>query len=119
DLTPSGKIFCLIDTDRDAKEFNKDNSIKCLEVKRILRDKDKIQLVEVEDNNKSPVTEIEDALDSTIFLRTLQKLAPPDISLILDESSMRKSTKTSGYCLNLRDSEKEQLDNFFSKPGIK
>ncbi|MEW6462043.1 MAG: AAA family ATPase, partial [Pseudomonadota bacterium] len=96
DLTPSGKIFCLIDTDRDAKEFKKDNSIKCLEVKRILRDKDKIQLVEVEDNNKSPVTEIEDVLDSTIFLRTLQSLASPDISLILDESSMRKSTNTSG-----------------------
>ena len=120
DLTPSGKIFCLIDTDRDAKEFKKDNSIKCLEVKRILREKDTIQLVEIDNTNKSPITEIEDALDSILFLKTLTKLAPPEIlNILLQPDSVRASAKTSGYSLNLRDSEKELIDGFFSQPGTK
>ncbi|MDO9617928.1 MAG: AAA family ATPase [Pseudomonas sp.] len=119
DLSPSGKIFCLIDTDRDSKEFNKDNAIKCLDVKRILREKDTIQLVEIESTNKSPVTEIEDALDSILFLKTLRDLATPEINKIIQEESVRADAKTSGYCLNLRDSERELLNEFFSQPGMK
>lgn len=119
DLAPSGKIFCLIDTDRDSKEFKKDNAIKCLEVKRILREKDEILLVEIENTNKSPITEIEDALDSTLFLKTLKDLAPPEILKILQSDSVRIDARTSGYCLNLRDSEKELIEDFFSQPGIK
>lgn len=118
ELEPKGKIICLIDTDSDKKEFPRNDSIKCLVVKRIRRNKDSIVLEEISTGTMSPVTEIEDALDSELFLKTLASIAPSEIIQLTNENNAREA-KISGYCLDLRESQKEKLDEYFSRAGEK
>lgn len=119
-LITTGKIFCLIDTDKEDKKFENDNSIKSLEVKRIVRSKDTIKIVDIENNEKTPETEIEDALSPEPFILTLKSIGNEEIKNILSStSSVRKDAKTSSYALDLKDSEREALINFFDSKGTK
>lgn len=118
-LSPNGKIFCLIDTDREDKKFIKDSSIKCLEIKRILRAKDNIKLLEIEHTEKGPETEIEDALSPAPYLQTLREIAPEEVKRLITPDAIREDACTSAYCLDLKDSQRETLLNFFDSDGIK
>lgn len=119
DLAPTGNVFCIVDTDRDKKDFETNQSVKCLHVKRLLRTGDSIELVEIGHKDQSPITEIEDALDASIYIETLKNLAPEQIKSILTEENIRKDATISGYCLDLKDSQKELIENYFSSPGAK
>lgn len=118
-LSPSGKILCLIDTDREDKKFNTDNAIKCLQVKRLIRVKDVIKLVDIEHTEKNPETEIEDALSAKPYIETLISIAPENIKNLITPASTRESADTSAYALDLKESERELLTNYFDSTGVK
>lgn len=118
-LAPSGKILCLIDTDKEDKKFSTDNSIKCIQVKRLIRAKDTIKLVDIEHTEKTPETEIEDALSAEPYIKTLLSIAPPEIKKLINNISIRDSASTSAYALDLKESERESLTNYFDSDGTK
>jgi energy-coupling factor transporter ATP-binding protein EcfA2 len=118
-IAVTGKIFCLIDTDIEAKTFDADKSITNLFVKRLLNIEGKIELVEIDDIRKIPATEIEDALTPQTFIDTLRKFERPEVNEILDQSDFIKTASTSADCLDLKMSAKNTLDLFFKEPHIK
>lgn len=118
-LAPSGKVFCLIDTDKEDKKFTSDNAVKSLEVKRIIRSKDSIKLVDIEHTEKSPETEIEDALSADPYILTLKEIGTSEIKKLLRPETVRKTAKTSAYSLDLKESERESLIDFLDSDGIK
>ncbi|MDD2829535.1 MAG: AAA family ATPase [Sulfuricurvum sp.] len=110
-----GKILCLIDTDKqridfEAKEYDH------LKARRLLNTNKIIELVAVTNKTHTPPTEIEDCLDPIIFLETLKKFQDTDIKTILnDTNNIDTSATNSYYCLNLRESDKDKIKNFFDQ----
>ncbi|UOF18632.1 ATP-dependent nuclease [Pseudomonas syringae] len=118
-ITATGKVLCLIDTDIEAKEYTDDNSIKNLIVRRLLNANGLVELVTIEDVRKSPATEIEDALSPTIFIETLQWFENEHVDRVLDENDFIEDSSISAECLDLKLSAKNSLKEFFGSPGVK
>lgn len=124
----NGKVILLIDTDTQVLEFETNNSkhknIKCF---RILNEPHKkgITLVDVNSNKKSPKTEIEDALDGEIMIKTLWNLKDqfsPHLDDFLEFMSGEKlanDANSSFFSLDLKPSRQEQLDQIFKLKGFK
>jgi hypothetical protein len=111
-----GKIFCLIDTDReiisfDAKDY--DN----LTARRLLNDDGKTCLVNICDTRCSPPTEIEDALDAKIFYDVFKSISSLDseINTIFDEVTAPDYTKSSRFAFDWKDSQYEKMKNYFDE----
>lgn len=118
-ITATGKILCLIDTDIEAKEYDTDKSIKNLLVRRLLNIDGNVELVEINDIRKSPTTEIEDALCPETFIETLKSFEQEEIDQILDNSDYIEDSAISGECLDLKTSSRNILKSFLDSPGIK
>lgn len=118
-ITASGKVLCLIDTDIEAKEYTDDNSVKNLIVRRLLNVNGLVELVSIEDTRKSPATEIEDALSPVTFIQTLQSFENPQIDSIIEESGYIEDSSISAACLDLKLSGQNSLKTFFDSPGVK
>jgi len=71
-----GKVFCLVDTDKDSYEINVESETKnkLLKIRRLQSSNrcDSISLCPLSNNNKTP-TEIEECLDPSQFFQALQK----------------------------------------------
>ncbi|YCH24693.1 hypothetical protein M1D39_13565 [Pseudomonas sp. D2-5] len=115
----NGMALCLIDTDKDAKDFSKDQSVKSLHVKRLIFKDDDVTLVEIEDPLSSPCTEIEDSLNPKIYIDSLKALQNEDISKINFSDAVLSDAKISAKALDLKASQQEALKAALKAPGVK
>lgn len=115
----TGAALCLIDTDRDAKDFSKDQSIKSLHVKRLFLKDDDVVLVEIEDPLSSPCTEIEDSLSPITYIDSLKALQHEDIAKINFLEAITTSAKISAKALDLKASQQDALKVALKIPGLK
>jgi predicted ATP-dependent endonuclease of OLD family len=110
-----GKVFCLIDTDKeriDVSEYTKDKNL--LFERLVLRKEDSI-LVDVNNVLMSPSTEIEDCLDPVIFYHTLQEFNNNynSISDLFSKKTLEIDEKYSADFFDLTKKEKEIIKSFF------
>jgi predicted ATP-dependent endonuclease of OLD family len=116
-----GKVICLIDTDAEKLTINEkiSNEHKNIQYFRLLQnqDEDKLNLVNVNDNTHSPVTTIEDSLDSNTFFITLKDLINennyPELNEVISNIKVNENQKLPHLYFNLRPNEKKMLDDFF------
>lgn len=120
-----GKVFMLLDTDRSFELFQKDGNLKGIEIKRLqnnLKTK-KTTLLNTSDNNFYPPTEIEDTLESKAFLKTLSFFNDngyaDSLSELLEDLEIKYTEAASGLAFDLRESQKELLDNFFKLGNLR
>ncbi len=111
-----GKVFLLTDTDSNPVEFNTmDNLEDHLMCRRIVNTDQDTILVKIQASPKAPNTDIEDALNGKIFNKVLYKLTNPKentvYSFIKDED---KEQIASAIAMDLRESEKKKVDDFFN-----
>jgi hypothetical protein len=116
DLDISGKVVCLIDTDKSRLEVNIDQSVKeKIKFYRLLAEDKKISLVRADDKMASPPTEIEDALNPVIFRRVLRKLADKELKKVIGDFAKKKGSNISAQAYDLTGDQKEELKAFFSR----
>ena len=114
-----GKVYLIIDTDSQATEFDTSNDLESnLLCRRIVNiDSERItKLVRIKSNPKAPNTDIEDALNGIIFQKALLDLKNNGYETDLNFISETEEADDipSYYALDLRQSQKKQLDTFFN-----
>lgn len=114
-----GKVFLLIDTDANSMSIEtKDNLDESLRARRIVNDLKKKETILVHTksatNPKSPNTDIEDALDSKCFIETLCEFKNNDLLSFLDDNIPQNLQCSSYWALDLRESQREKIDQFFN-----
>lgn len=114
DYDVKGKVICLIDTDNERVEVDFQKS-KSLYFDRLINNEDGSILVDVNSNQTSPATEIEDCLNPILFYQTLMEFSKENKSLesILVNSELSKSAKNSFQFIDLRESERKVIKDFF------
>jgi predicted ATPase len=110
-----GKVYCLIDTDKeriDVSEYTKD---KNLLFERLVLRKEESILVDVNNVLMSPPTEIEDCLDPILFYHTLQEFIHKYevINTLFLKKDLETEEKYSGDFFDLTRKEKETIKDFF------
>lgn len=111
-----GRVFLLLDTDENFLSFDSKcdhiSNLRCNRLINIKNDKE-THLVENESNPKSPKTDIEDVLNGKAFNEVLLtfKENNEELSFVDDNE---KSELPSFFSLDLRPSDYESLDKFFS-----
>jgi ABC-type Mn2+/Zn2+ transport system ATPase subunit len=117
DYDKKGKIICLIDTDASRVDAETVIKHKNLYFKRLVfNKKDDTILYEV-NSDLTEETTIEDSLDSSIYIDTLKYFSIENNELVslLVEENIKEASVYSKNALDLRDSEKEVIKNFFNK----
>lgn len=114
-----GKVFLLIDTDSNPVEFTTQENLESnLLCRRIVNQDDKrcTALVKISANPKAPNTDIEDALNGSIVQKVLLYFKNNGYELELEFVSETADIEevASYYALNLRQTEKMQLDAFLN-----
>src|SRR5699024_1305110 len=90
DLDISGKVVCLIDTDKSRLDVDIDQSVKDkIKFHRLITQDEKISLVRADDKLVHPPTEIEDALNPVVFRRVLRKSADDQLKKGLKDFSKK------------------------------
>lgn len=116
----NGKIFFLTDTDEQLVEWSTHvhEKVRCL---RMVANDDaqKIVLVNIDSNPKSPATVIEDALDAELFFSVLNTYEKDYSELNFLKSHSEVLQGYSRYGLDLKRTEAQALHDFFNKPNIK
>ncbi len=114
--TIKGKIFCLIDTDKEKFGFTPNNyNNNNLVFKRLLNNNDKTNLVDNNHNINTP-TEIEDCLEGKIYINVLNEYNNVNIRKILkDKQNIKDLNLNSFYCFDLRAGDKNTIKSFFDK----
>ena len=112
-----GKVFLLTDTDSSPVEFNTVDGLEShLMCRRIVNTDEDTILVKIQASPKAPNTDIEDALNGKIFNKVLYKLTNPKenetYSFIKDQD---KDQVASAVAMDLRDSEKRKIEEFFNQ----
>lgn len=115
DYIIKGKVICLIDTDNERVE------VECQKVKNLFFDrllnteKNGSVLVEVDSNQTSPPTEIEDCLHPIIFFQCLLEFSEenPKVKSILLNNEFNAEAKNSYEIMDLRESERKTIKAFF------
>jgi len=118
-ISVTGKVLCLIDTDIEAKSFEQESTLNNLLVKRLLNVNNTTELVDINDIRKIPATEIEDALDPLLFIQTLADFDDPEVNKVLQDSTYVENATNSADCMDLKTSEKLTIKNFLKGPNIK
>ena len=114
-----GRIMCIIDTDKQSMEAPSDGKEKVIELRRLWvnHDKNEVELLRSNDNKWAPETNIEDCLDSAIFVKTLQEYSAdyPFLKKIVnrDETSIGRYA----FEIDLLRSERDNLDKQFFNVG--
>ncbi len=114
-----GKVFLLTDTDTNLLEFKTLDKLEAnLRCRRIVNDDTQGQqdaiLVKILDGIKGPNTDIEDALNGMVYHKALLKLrdeAGWKLDFLKEDAVEQKS---SHYALDLRPSEKKEVDDLFN-----
>jgi len=112
-----GKIFCLVDTDKQLNRFETKedrNLLKILKLRRLYNNENtkKTELLKIQDNKVSPSTEIEDCLNSKIFLETIKSFNDKKLYEML-KNSLRYENNNVFFAFDLRQSEIEELKKWF------
>lgn len=104
----TGKVLCLVDTDTQMENVQLNPKSKAIEFNRIIYDEseEKIIVTSVDDQRRSPATEIEQALDADQFIKVIETLDDSD-----DKSTIR--TIVHGSTLN------EELDSVFGRLDLR
>lgn len=110
-----GKVFCLIDTDKERIEVSEYSKDKNLLFERLVLRKNESILVEVNNVLMNPPTEIEDCLDPTIFYHTLQEFSNRYKTLwdLFATKEQELEEKYSADFFDLTKKEKETIKSFF------
>ena len=110
-----GKVYMLTDTDAQLLEYKTNDGLETRIIcRRIVNEGNITRLVKIMANPKSPKTDIEDALNGRLFHQVLLKFKPANDELSFVDEQAREET-SSYSTLNLRISEYEKMDLFFSK----
>lgn len=115
DYDIKGNVICLIDTDNERIEV-KCEKVKHLDFVRLLNKEDKgTELIEVDSNQTSPPTEIEDCLNPFIFYQTLLEFADKykELEALLLNNQLIETAKNSAEFLDLKKSEIKTIKDFF------
>jgi hypothetical protein len=120
-----GRVFLLLDTDRryesHSPEFNA-NQIQIRRLQNCINDK-KTRLKLTSDNDYYPPTEIEDSLVGEVFFECLSYFSNNGYSDILtpllNSIEVKYRDSASGLALDLTDSQKVILSEFFDLDGVK
>ena len=116
DLDISGKVICLIDTDEDMIEVEIKQSVENkIKFFRLLQDDDSINLVKADSNKVNPPTEIEDALNATIFKKILKSLATNGFKKKLVKFKDNKGANISAKAYDLTMSQRDALKSYFKE----
>lgn len=109
-----GKVYCLIDTDEHSIECKYKES-KNLAIYRLLNVKDKgtTQLERIDSNLRNPPTEIEDCLETDVFIETIKTFENNEVNEMISELALQNYNIVY-YALNLRPSELDILNKFFN-----
>ena len=117
-----GKIYCLIDTDRQPYNNFRHNgefeNSKIMIARRLFNDKNNIMTIleKINSGNMDNVTDIEDCLNSKIFIETLKIFNDNTINQLLqDYENNINYEKNSYFCFDLRESERKILKDFFDE----
>lgn len=115
DYDISGKVYCLIDTDKEKVEVSEYEKNNNLFFERLLFQNNNLELVEVMSNKINPPTEIEHSLNPVVFYQTLQELCKNHSELedLLNSKPFNEEAKYSANFLDLTDSEKTTISRFF------
>jgi len=116
DYNVKGKIICLIDTDNERVEVDYQKS-KSLYFDRLMNNLDGTILVDVDSNQTSPPTEIQDCLNPILFYQTLMEFSEENerLKVILTTSVINDKAKNSFQFLDLRESERKTIKEFFDE----
>lgn len=118
DLEISGKVICLIDTDRKRLEVDINQSLHDkgkIEFYRLLVKEEEIDLLRADKNLVHPPTEIEDALNPVIFRRVLRKLADKELKKVIGDFAKKKGSNISAQAYDLTSDQNKELKAFFSR----
>lgn len=115
-----GKVVLIADTDAELVSYET-RKIDKLICRRIVNSEKKTVLVKMDANPVSPKTEIEDALNGKLFLKTLKSFEGgyPELREITETVEMPDSEESSYYVLDLSRSKQAILDAFFDKDNNK
>jgi predicted ATPase len=115
DYKINGKVFCLIDTDKERVEINDYSKDRNLFFERLVLRKDESLLVEVNNVLTNPQTEIEDCLNPDIFYHTLQEfnISYRSISNLFENKNFEENEKYSSDFFDLTKKEKQDIKDFF------
>lgn len=110
-----GKVYCLIDTDKERIDVSEYSKNKNLLFERLVLRKDESILVDVNNVLTNPPTEIEDCLDPIIFYHTLQEFIDKYDSILqlFLKKSLEFEEKYSGGFFDLTTKEKLIIKDFF------
>lgn len=112
-----GKVFLLVDTDAQFVDFES-KPTKYLSLKRIVNDDSTktTKLVDNQSNPKAPKTDIEDVLNGKAFKVALDSFKDESeyAELLLFSGDVGTSEKPSFYAMDLKPSEYDKLEKFFS-----
>ena len=110
-----GKVYCLIDTDKERIDVSEYSKNKNLLFERLVLRKDESILVDVNNVLTNPPTEIEDCLDPIIFYHTLQEFIDKYDSILqlFLKKNLEFEEKYSGGFFDLTTKEKLIIKDFF------
>jgi hypothetical protein len=121
-----GRVFFLLDTDKQFEKFECTDGILNFKIRRLLNSSEskRTELTQTTNSAFYPPTEIEDCLDSEVFLETLMSFSKmPEYEEIFDKFSESISIQDvgvpSGLAFNLRDSDKLVMEELFNVKGFK
>lgn len=109
-----GKVYCLIDTDKQLFDFSPSEENTSIIFRRILNDNAKTNLVKNNYNITFP-TEIEDCLNGEVFKKTIEIFDKNIQEILTDPKNIKDNSKNSYYYFDLRDSDREIIKKFFDK----
>lgn len=109
-----GRIFLITDTDKQLLKFDTNEKLESkLCCRRLLNRDNTTKLEPINSPNVSPATEIEDVLESSVYLETVRTFIEEEESLsFFKEAEIRN--KISGVGFDLRDSQREIVDAFYN-----
>jgi ABC-type dipeptide/oligopeptide/nickel transport system ATPase component len=119
-----GKVYFVVDTDKKYSAFEAPDSIKNIRMRRLINNPaaGKTELVVPSGDMLYPPTEIEDCLLPDIFISTLQSFQEEQAELYSQFSeppSVLVESQASGLALNMRDTDKQVLEQMFAAPRFK
>lgn len=121
-----GKIYLLLDTDKQHEKYISKSSIKSITIKRLQNNHSKksTELLETSSDITYPPTEIEDVLRSKCFFETMKlHLNETDgfnnLKEIFSGEFIYDENHPAGIAFDYRDSQKADLEAFFNIPGKK
>ena len=121
-----GRVFCLIDTDKRFESFDGKDSLEGIQIRRLKNDEDacRAELLKTSDNNASPPTVVEDALNVKSFIAAIDSFKSHAVyGAIISRLSTHLSSVNddwpSSLSLNLSFTDRRVMEQLFESEGFK